>query len=168
MARRGVTECGKAGQGKARQGKQRAPKRPLSCDAATVEHPRTGQMFANPSLLSLKDVNSGIWPHGDKDRPLVFHPVDILNALPFNAPFTTKHALITAFVELTRAVDTLWNKYRQEIDEPIKSLRPYLNRIYTEYGEAEMRNAIDTACLLSPNSARLIDYSADNIGSWLA
>lgn len=141
---------------------------PFSCHAATVKRSLTQQMFADSSFLSLKDLNFGTWPRGDDDRLLVFHPSDVLNTLPFDAPFAGKRALITAFVELTRAMDVLWRGYSQELDESIELIRPYLNRIYIEYGEVEMRDAIGLACSLSPSSARLVDYAADGIGAWRA
>jgi hypothetical protein len=130
--------------------------------------PMTNFSFADPSKLSLEQINNDYWPHDGKDRPLIFHPLDVCEKLPFNANFASKYALITALTELCRSIHYLWTEYNEDIDDSVLLLKKYINQIYVNYGENDTVFAIDIASCFAPSCSQMLDLAADGIGSWAA
>jgi hypothetical protein len=125
--------------------------------------------FDDPMLFSASSVENGIWPCTDEDLPLRFHPEIIYRILPPSTKvLKNKQMLITAFIEFARSLDLLYLYYGLEFDNDIKILRQYIELIFNNYGEDDMRYAINIACLGAKSVERLIDIAADGFGSWRA
>lgn len=124
--------------------------------------------FANPSSLKLDEINRNHWPCDSQDRPLVFHPLDVYKKLPPNAAFTSKAALATALIELSKSIHYQWVEYGEEMDDAIQLLKQYIQQIYKNYGNDEVQWVIEMACLTAPSCIRMLDYAANDAGIWSA
>ena len=126
-------------------------------------------VFSSPKLLDADLVVRGFWPCGEDDCPLRFHPAVIYKKLPPDLNvLTTKASLATAFIELARSLHLLFVYEQRELFDDIQALRQYLELIFKNYGEEEMRWVINTALTGARSCERLIDFAADGLGSWRA